>query len=247
LSVVTTDALILQAFPYGDTSRILRLITRDYGVRSVIVKGATRPRSRYSGILELFTEGAATIYLRDNCELLTLSGFDLIRSRQSIGSDLLRFGGASLLSEIVIRTASEESQPALYEKLRNAFDILATAVEADIETIILAETWSLIAELGFAPSLDECVSCGREIESDEDTRFSYGAGGALCSDCRDAGGGSALPAHARAALIEMLNGRRVQLELTAGHWSLLERYLDHHVLEGAALRSLPFLAAARRV
>ena len=62
MSVVTTDAIILQAFPYGDTSRILRLITRDYGVRSVIAKGATRPKSRFSGLLEVFTEGSATIY-----------------------------------------------------------------------------------------------------------------------------------------------------------------------------------------
>jgi DNA repair protein RecO (recombination protein O) len=246
VSVVTTDALILQAFPYGDTSRILRLLTRDYGVRSVIVKGATRPKSRYSGLLEVFTEGAATIYLRDNRDLLTLTAFELIRSRQALGADLMRFGGASLLSEIVIRTASEEAQPELFERLRDAFDTLASATGADVETIILAETWGLIAALGFAPSLDECVACARALEPDEESRFSYGAGGALCSDCRDAGGGSALPPPARAALMEMLDGRRVPLELTAGHWSLLERYLDHHVLEGAALRSLPFLAAARR-
>src|SRR5690349_18239376 len=64
LSVVTTDAIILQAFPYGDTSRILRLLTRDFGVRSAMAKGATRPKSRYSGLLELFTEGSATLYLK---------------------------------------------------------------------------------------------------------------------------------------------------------------------------------------
>lgn len=246
MSVVSTDAIILQAFPYGDTSRILRLLTRDYGVRSVIAKGATRPKSRYTGMLELFTEGTAQIYLRENAELLTLSGFELIRTRQQLGADLLRFGGASFLSEIVIRTGSEEAQPELFEQLRLALDTLADAAEADVETIILAEAWAVIAALGFTPSLEDCVSCARTIEADEDTRFSYGAGGALCADCRDAGGGSALPAHARAALIEMINGRAVPLQLTAGHWSLLERYLDHHVLEGSSLRSLPFLAAARR-
>jgi DNA repair protein RecO (recombination protein O) len=247
LSVVTTDSIILHAFPYGDTSRILRLLTRDYGVRSVMAKGATLPKSRYSGLLELFTEGAASIYMRDNRDLLTLSGFDLIRSRQALGADLMRFGGASLLSEIVLRTASEEAQPSLFEGFRNALDTLAGAAADDIESVILAESWSLIAALGFAPSLDECVVCARRIADDEDTRFSYGAGGALCADCRDAGGGSALPPHARAALREMMEGKPVAMALTAGHWALLERYLDHHVLEGASLRSMAFLASTRRM
>ncbi|MEO5510841.1 MAG: DNA repair protein RecO [Longimicrobiales bacterium] len=247
MSVVTTDAIILQAFPYGDTSRILRLLTRDHGVRSAIARGATRPKSRYSGLLELFTEGAASLYLKQNQELLTLSGFELIRGRQALGNDLMRFGGASLLSEIVLRTGSEEAQPALYDQLAAALDTLAAAHSDTIESIILAETWALVAALGFAPSLAECVSCARNIADDEDTRFSYSAGGALCADCRDSGGGSALPAHARAALAQMLEGLPAQLQLTAGHWSLLERYLDHHVLEGSALRSLAFLSATRRM
>lgn len=247
MSVVTTDAVILQAFPYGDTSRILRLLTRDYGVRSVMARGATRPKSQYSGLLELFTEGAASMSLRDNRDLLNLTGFELIRARQGLGADLMRFGGASLLSEIVLRTASEEAQPSLFEGFRNALDKLTITGPDDIESVILAETWSLINALGFAPSLDECVTCARRMEADEDTRFSYGAGGALCSDCRDAGGGSALPAHARAALREMMEGKPVAMEMTAGHWSLLERYLDHHVLEGSSLRSLAFLASTRRM
>ncbi|MFW6079996.1 MAG: DNA repair protein RecO, partial [Gemmatimonadota bacterium] len=101
----TTDqAVILQAFPYGETSRILRLLTRAHGVRSVIAKGARRPRSRHSGVLELFGEGTATIYIKETRDLQTLAGFDLDRDRRALGRDLLRFGAAALLAEIVIRT-----------------------------------------------------------------------------------------------------------------------------------------------
>ena len=245
MSAVTTDAIILQGFPYGDTSRILRLLTREHGVRSVMARGATRPRSKFSGLLDPFTEGTATLHLKDTRELQTLSAFELIRSRQSLGHDLLRFGGASLLAEIVLRTASEEAQPDLYDRFAASLDNLSTTNSASVESVLLAETWSLIAALGFAPSLDTCVSCSRSLESGEETRFSYAAGGVLCDACRGAGGGSALPAHARAALLRMLEGEPVPLELTAGHWSLLQRYLDHHVLEGAALRSMSFLNATR--
>jgi hypothetical protein len=45
----------------------------------------------------------------------------------------------------------------------------------------------------------------------------------------------------------MMEGKPVAMALTAGHWALLERYLDHHVLEGASLRSMAFLASTRRM
>ena len=77
MSAVTDDALILQAFPYGDTSRILRLLTRRHGLRSVIARGALRPRSRFGGSLEPFAEGIATLHLRANRDLQTLTAFEL--------------------------------------------------------------------------------------------------------------------------------------------------------------------------
>jgi hypothetical protein len=43
----------------------------------------------------------------------------------------------------------------------------------------------------------------------------------------------------------MIRGTDVALTETRGHWWLLTRWLDHHVLEGATLQSLEFIAAAR--
>jgi hypothetical protein len=39
----------------------------------------------------------------------------------------------------------------------------------------------------------------------------------------------------------------VTLDITEGHWRLLVRYLEHHLLEGAQLRSLHFLATSLNV
>ncbi|HEX6134823.1 MAG TPA: DNA repair protein RecO, partial [Longimicrobiales bacterium] len=114
MSATVTDAIVLQCFPYGETSRIVRLLTRSAGVHSAIAKGALRPRSRYA-LLEPFAEGSATLYIRSTRDLQTLGAFDLTQSRQGLGRDLLRFGGASLLAELVLRTASEDPHPSLFE------------------------------------------------------------------------------------------------------------------------------------
>lgn len=242
MAPVTTEALILQTYPYGETSRILRLFTREHGLQSAIAKGATRPRSRFGGVLEPFASGWATLYLKHSRELQTLAAFELIRARQSLGNDLLRFGGAALVTELVLRTTSEEAQPGLFAAVLAALDTLEAVPEPALERTILTIMWQLTALLGFAPALAECLACGRTLGPDEETRFNYSEGGVLCAECGQAGGGAVLPARARAALRALVRGEEAPLERTLGHWRLLERYLDHHVLEGGTLRSFEFLA-----
>jgi DNA repair protein RecO (recombination protein O) len=246
MAATATDAIVLQAFPYGETSRIVRLLTRSAGVHSAIAKGALRPRSRYA-LMEPFAEGAATLYIRDTRDLQTLGAFDLTCSRQGLGRDLLRFGGASLIAELVLRTASEEPHPALYAAVAGGLDRLLTVDTAALEVSVLAVTWQLIAELGFAPELDSCIACGRGIDPARDAMFDYSAGGLRCDACATGLPGRRIPARARAALGEFSRGVPAKVAATEGHWRLLSRYLEHHLLEGTPLRSLHFLAMSLSV
>jgi DNA repair protein RecO (recombination protein O) len=244
MALSTTDAIILQAIPYGETSRILRLLTRTHGVQSVIARGALRPRSSFGGVLEPFTIGSATFQYKDSRDLHTLAGFELTWGAQQLGGDLLRFGAASLYAEILIRTGSEQADPALYDAAENALQRLATIPREELEPTALAETWALVATLGFAPALEECIGCGEAVRSAEETTFDYTAGGVRCTACGVGVAGRALPANARAALIGLVNGVAVPLPRTAAHWRLLTRYLAHHVVGDTPLRSLAFLATA---
>lgn len=246
MAATATDAIVLQSFPYGETSRIVRLLTRSAGVHSAIAKGALRPRSRYA-LMEPFAEGAATLYIRDTRDLQTLGGFDLTRSRQGLGRDLLRFGGASLIAELVLRTASEESHPALYDAVAGGLDRLLDVDTDALEVSVLAVTWHLIAELGFTPVLDCCIACGRGVDPARDVMFDYAAGGLRCDACAAGLPGRRIPARARAALVEFSRGQPATVGATEGHWRLLTRYLEHHILEGAPLRSLHFVATSLSV
>jgi DNA repair protein RecO (recombination protein O) len=245
MALVTVDAIVLQAFPYSETSKILRLLTPSHGVQSVIAKGARRPRSRYGGVLEPFTDGFATFHLRQNRDLHTLTEFELARPRQGLGRDLMRFGGASLLAEIVLRTASEEDAPEVFARVRSAFDHLQAVPTHALDATALAEAWGLVTALGFGPSLDLCVGCGTELPAVGDFFLDYAAGGLFCGLCKGGGGGGrTLPEHARSDLRSLSAGQVVDLRHTAAHWQLLGRFLAFHLVD-ASLRSLDFLTGAR--
>lgn len=246
MPLVTVDAIVLQAFPYSETSKILRLLTAEHGVQSVIAKGARRAKSRYGGILEPFTDGSASFYMKQNRDLHTLSDFELQRPRQRLGRDLVRFGGASLIAEIVLRTASGQASPEVFFGVRSALSDLESVPVAQLEAVVLAHTWTLITTLGFGPALEHCVHCGGALPERGALYFEYGAGGSLCGECGGGGGGAGrvLPERARQDLASLCAGQVIDLGRTGAHWQLLSRFLAYHLVDAGSLRSLEFLAEA---
>ena len=108
MAILATDAIVLHSFDYLESSRILRLVTRDGGVRNVLAKGARRSSRRFGSALDLFAQGNAHLYAKPGRDLDTLSGFDVIRARPMLGEDMGRFAGASA----IMNTARWQQSPS---------------------------------------------------------------------------------------------------------------------------------------
>ena len=64
MAPVATPAIILATLRYGETSKIVRLATRDLGVQSAIAKGASRPKSKFGAALQAHHAGTAPVLLQ---------------------------------------------------------------------------------------------------------------------------------------------------------------------------------------
>src|SRR5215204_5138431 len=120
-----TDAVVLHMFDYLETSRILRIATREAGVQSVLARGARRSKSRYGTALDLFASGTAEIFIKPGRDLHTLASFDVTRSRGQLAGDLDRFTAASAIVELAMRFATSESHSELYDALIVTLDSIA--------------------------------------------------------------------------------------------------------------------------
>jgi DNA repair protein RecO (recombination protein O) len=239
--LVVTDAIVLHAFDYLETSRILRLLTREAGVQSVLAKGARRSRGRVGSAADLFAEGETQLYLKPSRELHTLASFDVTTSRASLALDMERFLAASAIAELALRLGSGEANPLLYKTVSDTFTALASATQSEAPTHALAGGWRILAASGFMPSLDHCATCHAALPLSTPLSFSPSAGGALCDSCAGLAPTSRrLPPAARDALRAWLQGEcpeALSTPETRAHQRLLREFLAHHVPDDRPLRA----------
>jgi DNA repair protein RecO (recombination protein O) len=236
-----TDAVVLHVFDYLETSRILRLATREAGIQSVLARGARRPKSRYGTALDLFASGTAEIYIKPGRELHTLASFDVTRSRGQLAADLGRFTAASTIAELGLRFGTSEGHADLYDALVATLESIGESLANASIDAALAGAWQIVSEMGFAPALEACASCHAPIPDDVPASFSHPAGGVLCHRCTSlAGSNRLLPADARAALRAWVAGTRTLLTddlARRAHQRLLREFLLQHLADGRPLRA----------
>ena len=241
---IATPAIVLTTLRYGETSKIARLATRDLGVQSAIAKGALRPRSKFGTALHLLSEGHATLLLARSGDLHTLTQFDPRHVWTGLGTRLDRFAVASLLSELMLRFAPATPHPESYDLFRDALAVLEAAPAAAVEPLGLRALWRLVAVLGFAPSLVVCARDGAPLPEDAVVCFSAGDGGILCARCARGTVGTQLKPADRTDLAAFLDPEAELPPLDerplAAHRRLLDRYIRHHLSEGATLPALAF-------
>jgi DNA repair protein RecO (recombination protein O) len=251
VTAVVTSAIVLHAQNYSESSRILRLATRDAGVQSVLARGARGSQKRFGSAVDLFAEGDVHYVARPGRDLHTLARFDVTRSRTALGTSLERFEGASALAEVMLRVAIGDDAPApVFDALRDGLDAVATSAHATDAT--LGGIWQLLGALGFSPALEACVLCDSPLAEDADAAFSAEAGGVLCARCAAQRPSRNLPASARARIRHWLGepetGGQPPVVLDEptlrAHRRLLRLFVHAHLTDGRPLRAFDAWATA---
>jgi DNA repair protein RecO (recombination protein O) len=205
MPLVSTSSIVLSTLRYSETSKIVRLATREHGVQSAIAKGALRPKSRFGAALQLLSEGQAQILMKEHRELHVLTAFDLRRLHVGLTTDLERYATACALAEVMLRFAPSDPHPESFDLVQHALEQLETATSPEIEALGFRVLWQLVSVLGFAPSLDACVIDGTPLEAEGPLPFSTRDGGALCPTCAAQHGATQLPPAARSDLMMLLD------------------------------------------
>jgi DNA repair protein RecO (recombination protein O) len=230
--------------PYGETSKIVRLLTRELGLVSGLARGARGKRSRTGPRLDLFAAGTASLLLKDTRDLHPLTAFEITTPHAALAHDVTRFAAASALVEVALKCAPSEPHPDVHDAVAHGLDALEAAPPELAEGAALVACWGLVVSLGFAPALDRCAICGTPVPADGTLAFSAEQGGALCAVHRRGAPYRDLKAGDAAALRHLVRGRLPDPPLdarhAAAHRRLLVSFIRRHLAEDRALPAIAF-------
>ncbi|HET7024590.1 MAG TPA: DNA repair protein RecO [Gemmatimonadales bacterium] len=242
-AAVATPAIVLAAVRYSETSKVVRLATRDLGVQSAIAKGALRPRSRFGAALQLLSEGQAQLLVKEGRELHTLAAFDAQHIRTGLATDLDRYAAANALAEVMLRCAPPAPHPESFDLFRQGLDAIEIAPSVALGVLPIRVLWGLVGSLGFAPALDACARDGAPLQG-ATVGFSFREGGALCAGCAPGRSATELKTGDLDELRQLaISGHELpdlDARHVAAHRRLVARWVREHLGEGTPLPALDF-------
>ncbi|MFJ8236912.1 DNA repair protein RecO [Ureibacillus sp. NPDC094379] len=171
------EGIVLKTKSYGESNKIVTLMTREAGKVAAMARGAKKPTSRLAGVTQTFMHGVYMI--QRTTGMGTLQQGEHLDSMRTIQTDIIATAYASYIVELIDRLI-EEGRPEPF-----AFEVLQQSLHAieegyDPEAITLFVDWKLLPYAGIQPILHACASCGAV---DGEFAYSFSQGGFLCHRC----------------------------------------------------------------
>jgi len=181
---IKSDAVILRTRRIGDFHKGVSCLTPEFGVIDTVAYGAYRGKSRLSGITDPLTRVFFHLYYNPVKKMYKIVDARRIRSYNGIRENLDRYYGASLLSEIILKSYGGGGDfPSLFALVSDAFSVLDECSTDKIDLAVIQFLWRFMVLSGFRPELNSCSVCGRNIERPESLFLVEDENSFACRDC----------------------------------------------------------------
>jgi DNA repair protein RecO (recombination protein O) len=109
--ILKTSGIVLSSIRYGDTSIIVKIFTRELGLKSYLVNGVrTMGKSSKIALYQPLTLLDLVVYEKENAGLQRISEAKLQRAHQRIPFDFSRTSIALFMTEVISRSIYENYQ-----------------------------------------------------------------------------------------------------------------------------------------
>ena len=171
------EGFILSETSYGETSKIVNVWTKKYGVIGIMCKGAKSLKSKNRVSTMRFSYAKFNIYLKQG-KLSTLVSADVINPLKKIRSDITLIGYLSYLTELTEQVIKQNNDSLLFDDFINSILKIEDGLDPLVITKILEIKY--LEKLGVLFNLDECVVCGSKNNI---VTINADKGGFICLNC----------------------------------------------------------------
>lgn len=173
---VNVTGLVIGDYDYKESSKILRIFTRELGIISVMARGAKRPKSKLQNLSSLYCLAEYSLVKRK--DFYYLDEGKIITINLHLRNDIKSLYSAQLCIELINKSLLEDQiSPDLFDLLVKTIEYLGqTDNKLRLVSMFVIKYISMI---GYRPELMTCAICKK---TPRDVGFSIQAGGITCLD-----------------------------------------------------------------
>jgi len=170
------EGIVLSETLYGETSKIINILTKD-GIVGVVAKGSRTLKSQLRiGTTKLTLANFSMKKKDDKLSLLVTS--DIINNFTSIKKDINKISYAAYLLELASQVMKQSKTEEVYNLLISALNKINEGFDYRVITNIIELKY--LEYLGVLPILDCCSTCGSKTNI---VTLSGTRGGYICKNC----------------------------------------------------------------
>ena len=175
--VSEVEGIVLNTKDYGESSRILNVLTKEHGLIGIMAKGCKKLKSDIKGVSEKLSYAKFNIYYKED-KLSTLATADVINNFYNIKKDITKISFASFLLELTEQVVKQNNSTDIYELLINSL----IKINDNFDPLIITNIIELkyLDYLGVMPIIDGCSICGNNTSI---ATLSSSKGGYVCNNC----------------------------------------------------------------
>lgn len=175
------EGIVLGETNYSESSKILRVITKEYGIISIMSKGCRSIKSKLRGVSSKLSYANFYInYKKDG--ISTLTDADTIDTLKNIITDIKKISYVSYLLDLTEQVYKHSKSNEIYPILISI--IKKINEEYDEEVLSIIYELKLLQFLGISPNIDSCSICGNTKNI---LTISVKDGGFICQNCYQSG------------------------------------------------------------
>ena len=175
--IKVVEGIVLNTLDYGETSKILNVITKDYGLIGMIAKGSKQLKSETRALCDKLVYANFNIHYKEGKLSLLTSG-DIIDNFKNIKKDIIKISYASYLLELAGQVIKQNDNEDIYNILIAALKKIDEGYDA--MTIMNIVELKYLDYLGVMPVIDSCSKCSSK---EYITTICSKAGGYICGRC----------------------------------------------------------------
>lgn len=232
---------------------MLKVLTPQRGLVSLMAKGAKRPKSPFYGAFDSIHLLELVYRHQEGKELHTLNECSIMQNRAHHQQDLMHGAVATLIREVIMKSLHEgEGSPEMFDLVNKSLDWLDHTREISLfksYQFIGRFLYKLCEIFGFGIQHTHCINCEHELNPENLHHFDLSEGGFLCQHCQMEFIHVEFPEWLRSLWLlignpQALHPQSPQLEVVE---EMLFKYLHGHLNQNPKLLTKEYLSQIRKM